>query len=428
MTYVTAFGAVGDGVTKDTQAVQRAIDCGGVIAFPPGTYLCGTLYLRDDIALELAPGAVLLASPDQADYNTDDFAPDNHVYEMECVTGAHFIIARNCHNVTIRGGGRIDGNRAAIYDLPAAQVCSYETISWRPGQMIFFQHSSNITIADVELTNSPYWNCFLYNCTDVQIRGLRIKNPMHTPNGDGLDLDACRRVTVSDCIIETGDDCIALRACGDFGADQPVCENICITNCILTTVCNAVRLGVGAGVIRNVSMDNCTIIGSRTGICFVTKYFAGASLQIEDCMFSQLRIEAERPFSFHSNAWGRKLGPVTRKIENILLCNIRGTVCAGCLIDAYAPGNIRNLTFDNVVLTLQPQTGYSEYRDADYDFTENTDLIPRAAWLIRNAADIHFRACDVLHMAAQPDISEKVCCGSTVSDGNLSVKDDACTR
>lgn len=113
MTDVTAFGAVGDGVTKDTQAVQRAIDCGGVIAFPPGTYLCGTLYLRDDIALELAPGAVLLASPDQADYNTDDFAPDNHVYEMECVTGAHFIIARNCHNVTIRGGGRIDGNRAA---------------------------------------------------------------------------------------------------------------------------------------------------------------------------------------------------------------------------------------------------------------------------------------------------------------------------
>lgn len=126
--------------------MQRAIDCGGVIAFPPGTYLCGTLYLRDDIALELAPGAVLLASPDQADYNTDDFAPDNHVYEMECVTGAHFIIARNCHNVTIRGGGRIDGNRAAIYDLPAAQVCSYETISWRPGQMIFFQHSSNLRL------------------------------------------------------------------------------------------------------------------------------------------------------------------------------------------------------------------------------------------------------------------------------------------
>lgn len=405
---VKDFGAIGDGVTLDTSAVQRAIDAGGVVGFPPGTYRCGTLYLRDDCALDLAPGAVLLASSDRADYNADDFSPDNHVYTQECVSGAHFIVAENRHNITIRGGGRIDGNRGGFYKLPKEQVCSYETIAWRPGQMIFLLHCHNITISDVEFTNSPYWNCFLYDCRDVQIRGLRITNPMHTPNGDGLDLDCCRRVTVSDCIIETGDDCIALRACRDFGASEAVCENICISNCLLTTVCNAVRIGVGDGVIRNVLMNNCCITGSRTGLCMALQYFAGSSLQIEDCEFTNLRIEAERPFSIHSNAWGRSLGPVRRRIENLHFSGIRGTVNAGCLIDANAMGDICDLTFDDVVLVQKGKTNYSTFCNISFDYTENTDKIPETPWLVRNAKNIVFRDCDIRWEERPAEIRSKI--------------------
>ena len=249
MSDVRTFGAAGNGSADDTAAVQRAIDAGGITRFPAGTYRCGTLYLRDFTTLELEPGAVLLASPDRGDYNPDDFAPANHVYPTEAVSGAHLLIADGCCNITIRGGGRIDGNRSAFYELPADLVCSYETITWRPGQMLFLRRCRNVTITDVELTNSPYWNCFLYGCEEVRIHGVRIVNPMATPNGDGLDLDSCRRVTVSDCIIETGDDCIAIRASADHGIAEPVCENITITNCVLTTVCNAVRIGVGTGTI-----------------------------------------------------------------------------------------------------------------------------------------------------------------------------------
>ena len=66
MTNVRDFGAVGDGISKDTAAIQQAIDAGGIVYFPPGTYLAGTLYLRSHGGLDLAPGAVLKASPDPA--------------------------------------------------------------------------------------------------------------------------------------------------------------------------------------------------------------------------------------------------------------------------------------------------------------------------------------------------------------------------
>ncbi len=395
MNNVRNFGAAGDGVTSDTAAVQNAVNAGGITFFPPGTYLCGTLYLKDFSTLELAPGAVLLATPERNEYNPDDFAPDNHIYETEAVSGAHFLIADGCRNITIRGGGRIDGNRAGFYELPQDELCSYDTITWRPAQMIFFRRCRNVTLENVELTNSPYWSCFLYDCESVIVHALRITNPMATPNGDGLDLDCCRKVTVSDCIIETGDDCIAIRSCADHGAKNPVCENITVTNCILTTVCNAVRFGVGTGVIRNVLFNNCSIVGSRTGFCLAVQYWQNASLQIEDCIFSNLRIEAKRPFSIHSNAWGRTTGAVTKRIENLLFCNIRSTVSAGAMIDAFAPGDIRDLTFDNVELCWTGKAPEAEFETPDYDYTERTDHAPRAAWYIRNGENIQFRNCTV---------------------------------
>ena len=393
MNNVRDFGAVGDGVSNDTMAVQKAINAGEVTYFPQGTYKCGTLYLKDFSTLELSSGAVLVASSEPGDYNDDNFAPDNHIYPTEAVSGAHFIIADGCKNIIIRGGGRIDGNRSGFYALPKDVLCSYDTITWRPGQMLFFRNCENVSLKDVELTNSPYWSCYLYNCTNVHVRGLLIRNPMATPNGDGLDIDACHKVTVSDCIIETGDDCIAIRSCADYGCKNPVCENVTITNCILTTVCNAVRFGVGTGVIKNVLMDNCSIIGSRTGFCLSIQYWKDASLQIQDCLFSNLVIEAKRPFSIHSNAWGRTTGPVTRHIENIVFSNIRGTVSAGCLIDAFSKGDIRDVSFENVNLTWTGKADEARWEEENYDFTERTDHIPKAIWCVRNGDAITFSNC-----------------------------------
>ena len=419
MNNVKDFGAVGDGITVDTKAIQAAINAGGIAFFPPGTYVCGTIFLHDNGGLELSPGAVLLASGRMEDYNADDFAPFNKIYETEAVSGAHLIIADNAKNIVIRGGGRIDGNRPAFYELPEDIVCSYETITWRPAQMIFLHQCENVIVSDIQLTNSPYWSLFLYDCTHVQVHGVRINNPMHTPNGDGLDLEACKYVTVSDCRIETGDDCIAIRSSSDFGQENPIAENITITNCILTTVCNAVRIGIGNGIVRNITMDNCQILGSRTGFCIATQYWKDSSLQIENCMFCNLYIEAKRPFSLHSNAWGRSSGPVKSHMENLLFCNIRGTVSAANLIDAFDFGDIRNIEFDNVMLTASEVAPEAVFYDDDFDYTERTNLVPRAFWLVRNADNISFNRCFIRKTAPLVDFTRIVALKNSTVLGNV---------
>ena len=137
MNNVKDFGAVGDGVTKDTAAVQKAIDAGGIVYFPPGTYLCGTLYLKSHGGLHLEAGATLLASPDKADYNADDFCVQNSFSVKEQSSGGHFIVALEQENVTIEGAGRIDGNRKAFYEVQEEMSKIWTAkIEWRPGQMV----------------------------------------------------------------------------------------------------------------------------------------------------------------------------------------------------------------------------------------------------------------------------------------------------
>jgi len=148
MLNVKDFGAVGDGVTKDTAAVQRAVNAGGMVNFPPGTYLCGTIYLKSHGGIHLESGAVLLASPDREDYNADDFCPQNRVFVSEHVTGAHFIVAAEQTDITICGEGCIDGNRQSFYGAKEPPCRDEENSkfslddiiqnkNWRPGQMIF---------------------------------------------------------------------------------------------------------------------------------------------------------------------------------------------------------------------------------------------------------------------------------------------------
>ena len=108
MNNVRDFGAVGDGATLDTAAIQRAIDAGGVVNFPPGTYLTGTLYLKSYGGLHLESGATLLASSNPEDYNADDFCKQNRPRYHEEASGAHLIVGVEVTRVVISGDGIID--------------------------------------------------------------------------------------------------------------------------------------------------------------------------------------------------------------------------------------------------------------------------------------------------------------------------------
>ncbi len=349
MNNVRDFGAVGDGTAKDTVAIQKAIDAGGMVYFPPGIYLSGTLYLKSNGGLDLAPGAVLLGSPDQADYNADDFCPQNYACIAEKSSGAHLIIALEQHNIVIQGGGRIDGNRQAFYDKPRQNnPAKFEVEGWRPGQMIFLCECENVTVEDVELYNTTYWTLFLHGCEQVSIRGLRIWNDQRTPNGDGIDLDCCRFVTVSDCIIHSGDDCITLRGVSARLKRPRTCEYVTISNCVLSSPCCAFRIGVGTGLIRSCLISNCVIQNTRSGIQVVSRFNPKSpGVTIENISFSNIIFECKRPIAVLSDVRGSHDDPI-EPIRNIFFQDLRGYAVWSNLIEANHRGDIQNIRFRNV--------------------------------------------------------------------------------
>ncbi|MHC4872448.1 MAG: glycoside hydrolase family 28 protein [Planctomycetota bacterium] len=305
---VTSYGAVGDGKTVNTGAIQQAIDScsgdgGGQVLVPSGVYLTGTLYLKDNVELHLQSGSTIKGCTDRALYNADDIYPEVKVNKKEEATGAHLIIGYKVKNISITGTGTIDGNsKEFLGEIPPyenddsyrAPKGMFPVKDWRPAQMLWLCRCSNISVRDVNLINSTYWTFLLLGCDDVHIRGLSITNPPQTPNGDGIDIDCCKNVTLSDCNIITGDDCITLRADIQTLGEDKVCENVVVSNCVLSTPANGLRVGVGDGTIRNCMFNNIVIADSRVGINMICRFpcpnVRGAL--IENISFSNFNIDA----------------------------------------------------------------------------------------------------------------------------------------
>ncbi len=305
---VRDFGAIGDGVAKETAALQRALDCGGTVYFPAGRYLTGTLYLKSNTSLQMEDGATLVGSPDIEDYNAVDFCPQNWESKVEKASGRHLLAAVEAKHVSIRGGC-IDGNRAAFFD-PDAQTRD-EFTGWRPSQMLYFCETDDVRIEGVTLLNSPYWACFLHGCDNVFIDRVRIlEENRRAWNGDGIDLDCCKNVIVSNCNIESSDDSLTVRAsgCNRLRRHDGVSENICVSNCILSSRQAAIRIGVGTGNIRNCTFSDLVMHNTSYGICinscYAPKLFPSAvkGVTIENLLFSDILMDLHVPILI-SSTW-----------------------------------------------------------------------------------------------------------------------------
>lgn len=310
---VRDFGAVGDGVTKDTAAIQAAIDAassagGGTVELPSGTYLSGSIWLKSNVDFHLLAGAVLKGSGDIADYCAADCCSQNSASPRsgDNTTGGHLILCVGQRNVMLRGPGKVDGNSDAFLLDETGKWWKPENRERmrRPAQMIWFVDSADIRIADLEIADAPYWSCFLLNCDRVWVRGCYIhtqRRRYHTYNGDGLDLDRCRWVEVSDCCIDTADDCITLRASATKRlADPHDCAYVTIANCTLSSSCNAIRPGVGEGAIHDATISNVTISDTRTAFNFVGAYSkTSRGPDIRGIRIANVRIEANDFLKMH---------------------------------------------------------------------------------------------------------------------------------
>ena len=310
---VKTFGAAGDGVSKDTAAVQRAIDAcaekGGRVVVPPGTYLIGSIWLKDGVELHLQEGATLLGSPDLADYNSPDAYPQNFGSVKEGWSAKHLILAIEKRNVSITGRGTIDGNGRAFFSgkvSPGGKVCwrqgsigarGKRAEQRRPGQEIVFIECEGVTVRDVTFRDMSCWSCFFHGCADVTVGGVTVRNGILNINTDGFDIDSCRNVRIGDCDIVTGDDAIAIRGSpARLKNPAKVCENIEVSNIVCRVSADGVRVGVGHGTIRHVRVSDMKILGAGRGLhvqcCYGRPKKDGkVGVDISDVTFERISIK-----------------------------------------------------------------------------------------------------------------------------------------
>ena len=358
MVEIRDYNAAGDGITNDTAAVQAALDSGEVVHFTPGTYLCGTLYMRSNGGIHLDEGATLLAIPGKENYNADDFSPRNRVFVSEKVSGAHLIIAEECENISITGKGKIAGNFKSVFDLTQTEERwrpHYPRPEWRMAQMIFLAACRNVIIKDVTLCDSQYWTCFLLDCDEVEITGVKIRCDRMVINADGLDIDCCRDVLIENCDIDCGDDCIAIRANESHAKRQAPCDGVEVRNCQLRSPACAVRIGVGNGTLRNCTLKELQIRDSSIGVGLCPSYTRGKCVEIDNILFENVYFEGKSPFVMLP-FWGSvslEDDPAVKRVQNITLRNFHAQCTQASLVAAPAQKQLwRNFCFDNVTIKV----------------------------------------------------------------------------
>ena len=259
------FGARADGRTKDTKAIQAAIDnCaakgGGTVTLTKGTYVSAPITLKSNVTLDVAAGATLLGSPDHDDY------PQTTVFQAP---GRQALItAVNAHDVAITGKGTIDGNGAKWWRDANGQRPSgvMGEIVFRP-RLIVFDHSRHIRMTDVTVQNSPSWQIIPYYSDDVTIRNIKVLAPADSPNTDAIDPFSSSNVVIDHVTADVGDDNVAIKSgkINSPGPDSPS-RNITITDCVFL---HGHGLSVGselAGGAQNIRAERIQFKGTDQGI------------------------------------------------------------------------------------------------------------------------------------------------------------------
>lgn len=381
---IADFGAVADGKTINTEAIQKAIEqCyeegGGTVYIPEGVFITGTISLKSNINLYLESGSVLTGSPDLKDYKK---------YKTMYNDTTHYgmLFTYQAINVSITGTGTIDGNEEVFFDWKVAkkiewggtqgtrQKDNYRKVKEgigdgpvtpliRPRQMIIFSQCKNVLVENILLSRSPFWTLHFADCDGVIVKGVKIWNSLETPNSDGLDITSCSNVSVSDCDIRAGDDAIAITGFG-YHYELPgyynlrhSSGNINITNCNLQSRSSGIRIGYeDQNSVRNINISNINITNSNRGIGI----FVRDSGSIENINISQVNIETRLHTGdwwgngepIHISAVRGKPGIALGRIKNVALRDITCKGENGILIYGSEENIIEDVKLENIDLVI----------------------------------------------------------------------------
>jgi polygalacturonase len=421
---VRDFGAKGDGTTKDTKAIQSAIDkataAGGTVVIPPGRYVSGTIHLRSNLTLRIEQGATLMFSPDDGDFDPYEELP-YHIEappkkaepQVSFVTRTlperrrlsappawddtetsyfHYALLSGdgIHNVAIEGAGVIDGNRPR-----------------RGGpKPIAIKNSEWISVRGITIRNAPNYNISFAGTDYIEVEGVQLINGY----ADGVDTDGCRYIRITNCYIDTWDDAVCPKASMALGKPRAT-EHLVVANCVLRTSCTHFKFGTEtAGDLRDVSVTNCVMLRRPDG----RKGLGGIAIEsvdgsnVDGVAISNISMEdVISPIFIRLGNRGRGMkSPAPGSIKNISIQNVvaRGASLAST-ITGIVNGRIQNVTIDGLNVTAAGGVAARDVNipeaDAKYPDPDLFGELPALALYSRHIDGLTLRNVKV--HAAEPD-------------------------
>ncbi len=396
---ISGYGAVADGKTSNTTAIQNAInDChkhgGGTLVIPSGNFVTGTLRLYSNMNLRFEPGAILSGSTQNNEYA---YQKDYGFSGPGAGGKTGILVAHNEQNISISGFGTINGNGTSFMYMDSLQygmdfapkytrqkddymnpkygrddgpVLWKGTYGERPGVMVIFSDCRNITVKDIRFEESPNWTVAFMNSEDIKVDGITISNNMDIPNSDGIDMYDSKNISISNCHIQAGDDAIAVVSS----------SNLTVSGCVLHSRSSGIRIGYNVfnnNNSGNLLFDNITIYDSNRGIGI----FQRQKGDMENMIFSNIIINTR----LHSGQWWGHGEPIhissvpglgskeTGSIRHVRFSNIIASSESGILIYATARGHIDDVSFDNITLSIR-KSPLAEGYGGNFDLRPTNNL------------------------------------------------------
>ena len=406
-TNIIDHGAIGDGEFLNTDAIQSAIDrChdqgGGTVCVPAGRFRTGTIILKSHVNLYLEAGAVLQGSTSLADY--PEIYPAFRSYTDVNYVDKSLIYAEHADHISIRGEGTIDGQGgSAVFDLPGR-----ENYKKRP-YLIRMVECRSVRISDIHLVNSAMWVQHYLACEDLLIEGISVKSLVNR-NNDGIDIDCCSRVRISNCDIESGDDAIVLKATAPKD-----CEKVSISNCILRSRCNAIKMGTeSTGGFKDILISHCVVYDTRLAAVALEMVDGGTMdrLQIDHItangagggIFMRLGNRARHHLAQGSGGRERYDSEENKRLarvgmgtmQNITISNFicRGADTVGCCISGIPGFEIRNITMRDIHISFagagagKGRAGEVPENESDYPEYKMFGKLPAYGIFVRHVRNI----------------------------------------
>ena len=382
--YPQKFGSKGDGVAKETVAIQKAIDVcesqgGGTVELTAGTYLSGPIVLKNSITLQLDKGATLLGSPVHADYPSKTEFREPGLQSLVSATSAS--------HVSITGEGVIDGAGESWWEMARSVKNAGVMGSDHPRpRLVVFDHCTHVLVEGVTLQNSPMWQLVPYYSDDVIIRNIKVLAPANSPNTDAIDPFSSSHVVIDHVFADIGDDDIAIKsgAIGSPGPDEPS-RDITITDC---TFLHGHGLSIGseiAGGAHNIRAERIHFKGTDNGIRVKANRDRGND--VGPLLFRDIDMKDVKNALIISEYYPKVLPPdsvspqpvtrLTPHFHDITLENVTATdsVSAGVIV-GLPEAPVASVVLRNVKIGSQHgmSVGYAEVTESGVEVTSTEGL------------------------------------------------------